>query len=788
LARLKGKYILKGCHIRFFQLFLFVAVPRNNLGYAWELIMKKITAYLLILLIITASLLGCSKRDKGQGDVNTSTKHTEDEGSGSMGRYMEKNITLPELSEGESILKILENPNKEIEIYTMNNENQYIYYKQKTDLTWEKNNPEWLNTYTSGKNPLGVVTLCYGEDGNIYACLIGYQENESKNQIIVSDDGGNTAKKIDITYLNEVVYEDDKNKFYSYIQQIAVLANGNLLLYDMWNDDNLLVFNKDGEQVDKIPFAMYQNFTVDGNVVITPTKELTGIMFYDTVNKKVDKTIEYPVNSSGAAYSVSEDGSLWLGDAKGIHHLPKEGTLWETMVDGELNSMSKPISIFDSLFVKDESYYGVYKDSNSLELSVYSYIYDETVSAVPDKKITVYSLWENSTVRQAISMYQGANPDVRVEYIVAMGEEEGNISDYIRALNTELLAGSGADVLLLDGLPINSYIQKGILMDMESIMNPMLQTGELLPNIAKSYEKEAKFYHMPIRFSLPVAVGSKEAVESLSDIDSVVKYMEGAKEKPLTTAMSYRSMINNYLAIYSKDLFVDNKLSEERLVSFLENLKLIAKNIGASEYIEGREGYQDEDFKNKYIGSGNLFMDTDFVGLKKWSYNMGLRQIQNINGTMLLFAAIENQDMVINSVKDIFIPNGIVGINNASKEVDTVKDFVSFLFSKEVQNTNVYDGFPVNSNSLTQWEEEENEDVYVIISNEGGDEIEGGWPEKEKRETIINIAKQVTTPVETNQTLNDMIVDEAVSFLLDKTDSKQAAAAVKSKVDMYLAE
>jgi len=450
--------------------------------------------------------------------------------------------------------------------------------------------------------------------------------------------------------------------------------------------------------------------------------------------------------------------------------------------------MSKPIFLFDSLFVKDESYYGVYKDSNSFELSVYSYIYDETVSAVPDKKITVYSLWENSTVRQAISMYQGANPDVRVEYIVAMGEEEGNISDYIRALNTELLAGSGADVLLLDGLPINSYIQKGILMDMESIMKPMLQTGELLPNIAKSYEKEAKFYHMPIRFSFPVAVGSKEAVESLSDIDSVVKYMEGAKEKPLTASMNYRSMISNYLAIYSKDLFVDNKLSEEKLVNFLENLKLIAKNISAAEYIEGKDIYSDEDFKNKYIGSGNLFMDTDFVGLKKWSYNMGLRQIQNINGTMLLFAALENQDIVINSVKDIFIPNGIVGINNASKEVDTVKDFVSFLFSKEVQNTNVYDGFPVNSNSLTQWEEEENEDVYVIISNEGGDEIEGGWPEKEKRETIINIAKQVTTPVETNQTLNDMIVDEAVSFLLDKTDSKQAAAAVKSKVDMYLAE
>ncbi|BCJ95400.1 hypothetical protein acsn021_29690 [Anaerocolumna cellulosilytica] len=750
--------------------------------------MKKITAYLLILIIITASVLGCSKSDKGQGDVNTSTKQTEDKKNGSMGRYMEKSITFPEFAEGERIVKILENPNKEIEVHTADNENKYAYYMQKEDMTWEKYNSEWLNSYINTKESLGVVTLCYGEDGNIYACLMRYQEDESRNQIIRSDDGGITAKKIDIPYLNEVIYEDDKNRFYSYIQEIAVLENENLVLYDMWNSDTLLVYTQGGEPVDKIPFSEYQKFIVDGNCVITPTKELTGIMFYDTVTKKVDKTIEYPVKSSGAAYIISEDGSLWLGDANGIHRLPEGGTLWETMVDGRLNSMSKPTVSFYSLFVKDESYYGVYIDYNSSEFSLCSYIYDETVSAVPDKKITVYSLWENSTVRQAISMYQGKNPDVRVEYIVAMGDEEGNISDYIRALNTELLAGSGADVLILDGLPVNSYIEKGILMDMESIMKPLLQAGELLPNIAKSYEKEGEFYHMPLRFSFPVAVGSKEAIESLSDTDHVVKYMQSEKEKPFTTPMSYKTMISNYLAIYSKDLYADNKLSEERLVRFLDNMKLLAKNIKATEYIENDDRYMDQDFKNKYMGNGNLFMDTDFPGLTKGSYHIGLRQIKNISGSMLLFAALEGQDFIIDSVKDIFIPNGVVGINNASKEVDTVKDFVSFLLSKEVQNTNVYDGFPVNSDSLAQWEEEENNNIYVVISGADGNEIQGGWPDKEKRAKIINIAKKVTSPVEMNQTLNEMIVNEAVSFLLDKADSTQTAAAVKSKVDMYLSE
>lgn len=52
---------------------------------------------------------------------------------------------------------------------------------------------------------------------------------------------------------------------------------------------------------------------------------------------------------------------------------------------------------------------------------------------------------------------------------VLNGEDtQGNVSeDTIRALNTELLGGKGADVLILDGLPVESYQEKGILLDIQ---------------------------------------------------------------------------------------------------------------------------------------------------------------------------------------------------------------------------------------------------------------------------------------------------------------------------------
>ena len=55
-------------------------------------------------------------------------------------------------------------------------------------------------------------------------------------------------------------------------------------------------------------------------------------------------------------------------------------------------------------------------------------------------------------------MFQLEHPDVRVELIdgqITSGST--TVSDTIRALNTELLGGNGADLLVLDGLPAESY-------------------------------------------------------------------------------------------------------------------------------------------------------------------------------------------------------------------------------------------------------------------------------------------------------------------------------------------
>ena len=48
------------------------------------------------------------------------------------------------------------------------------------------------------------------------------------------------------------------------------------------------------------------------------------------------------------------------------------------------------------------------------------FVYDADIPTVPDELVKVYSLKENSTIQQAVSLYQTANPGVMVQYEVGI--------------------------------------------------------------------------------------------------------------------------------------------------------------------------------------------------------------------------------------------------------------------------------------------------------------------------------------------------------------------------------
>ncbi len=751
---------------------------------------KKLTALLILLVILVTGLSGCSKQEnKEAGLLNNSVKDGQT-GNGktkeaTMGRYMEQTVKLPELSAEQPIIKILKNKDKQIEVYTLETD-KYVCYQLLDDMTWESSLPGWLNndSILSTDNNKVVSEICMGEDGNYYGILNDYSNNSMQSRIVRSADGGNTVETMSIPYLEEETTTNDY-KHYPYVSNLQVMEDGNIVLNELYSD-SLLIFSPEGKEIDKIQVGELQSYITSGEDIITLNEEGTGIMFYNPVQKKIQRTVDFDNNASDNAYAMRADKTLLLGNSDGIHRLQQDGTLWETVVDGSLNSMSMPTLGFNSLFVTEgeqEEYYAVYGETEG-GYQLVRYVFDQNVASVPSKEITVYSLRENDTIRQAISLFQAGNTDIKVNYVVAMEEEDSNVTDYIRALNTELLAGNGADVLVLDGLPVDSYIDKGVLADLKELVKPLEESGELMNNITGCYEQDGKVYNIPIRFSFPVIAGKPDAIQAADSLSDIVNYIKQTNNKPYLKSTSYKRLLEDYLALYSGDLFQNGRLNEENFTAFLTNVKTIADNIKATENDERVMGAS-KSYEKMFLG-GTLFKG-DLVSIRQES-ETAMLQIKNIFDTMLLFEVLKDDKFEQHSINGMFIPGGLVGLNSKSKESDIARQFISFLFGAKVQDTNVFDGFPVNSKSLKEWTAKKDSNISIAVTDENGNMLSALWPAEEDRNTILNLAQEVNQPINTNYILNSLIIEEVLPFLKGEIDESQAMTAVKSKVNTYLAE
>ncbi len=738
--------------------------------------MKKRTAvYFLILTLIITSLLGCSQKDNIRTDNEIATD--KDTSVQEKGRYLEKKIDLPELKQSERILDIIRNKEKKFEVYTYDS-TKFLYscYTLGDDLTWSHSEPGWLNN--NGSDKATITCMCLGQDGNYYAAFSDYDAG-GKSFLIKSEENGSRSKKVDLPYLLKPSKKIKKETYYPSIDKLRVLVNGNLVIHDMWQNNKLQVFSPDGKELDNISADTLKNFTVKDNTIIAIEASGSGIFLYDTQTKNKTKTYDYTYNDNGAAYALLEDGTLLVGDSGGIQRMIKDGTMWEKTVDGALTSMSMPSIYIQGLYVGDESpedYYGVFSDSGS-SYKLLHFSYDKNVPAVPSNQLTVYSLTENKTLRQAISLYQGENPDTQINYVAAMGDEGGNKSDYIKALNTELLAGNGADIILLDGLPADSYIEKGVLADISDVIKPLSESGEILSNIVKGYEVDGKIYQMPLRFSVPVIYGKKDAITHLSHMKDISEYIKTSSSVPYTGPLTYRQLTRNYLALYREEFLTDNQLSEDNFTSFLKNLKEIAENTGSVETLK------DSDENQLFWDSSNTFF-----GVKKGTIQTGMTNIMDITGSMMLFALLKDTSLDYGSLNMTYMPSGIAGLNKSGKHQEAAKAFLKFLYSKEVQDADLYEGFPVNKASLDKWSEEENKDISAAMGDKEGNQIAASWPDKTDRIRLYKTLQSLNKPLKIDEELDNMLTEQIIPYLKGDIDLSQAVSAVKTKVSTYLSE
>lgn len=742
---------------------------------------RKFIAALLAVTMAVTGLAGCNtKKSGGKG------------GDEATGRYVENEIELT-LGEQEDGVGLVKGKDKDIILYTHNKtDGAYKAYRYDGSAFTEED-AAWLNHAGQANTGL-LIKVIRGEDGTLYAL---FSDSESKFSV-VKDAGDGSSQTVEIPALSET-----NNDINLYITNICADKDGNIFLAELLTGEVTMYDQKTGEKLRS--FAGGRSLDVAAMPMDVRNHRIIisdggGLRCFDTESGDELDKIEYGDMELGGVVKMGDSDDCTYADSKGIHHLTLGGSIAEDLIGENASAFGMAqATVVDMVEAVKGEYTLLFSNqsvSGGATYKMYRYVYDKTAKVKPSNIITVYGLKESRAVRQAIAKFQEKHPDVGIEYKTGnVGEGTGTKADSIRALNTELLAGGGADILMLDGLPTDSYVEKGVLADLSSLLKEVEKESDISGNIVEPYKQDGKIYQIPTRYGIPILAGAGDKAEIFKSTDALTAYIENNGWDDIFERADKEGVMRLLLNIYYRDI-VDDKQEI--------NTELLASLIEAAGKVKVSEDYIDMSF----YGEDGEEEESDWNVGRDGSIDKGgsisSQEIKGIMGMMMPFHYLRQMGASPLDINGIYTPHDIAGINKASKNTELAEEFVKMLLSEEIQSVDVEGGFPVNEQAMGSWLDNIDEvpaddapEIGIISSSasstdgEKSEEPEEAvikLPTKTEVQSMAELGKRLTVPVQKDDIIGEMILDGAKTYFDGSRTAEEAAADIAQKADTYLSE
>ena len=746
---------------------------------------KQMLCWMLAVLCLAGCFSGCQKEEA------IVTEAVPTQSSGAMGRYVEQSIPLPECQYAEDLVML---DDGRLRVALRRTDGSVMVCTSGADRT------TWADTWEvpgAISSTGDVAQIALSPDGKMFCYTMQAGDTE-----------GDYAFHL---------WAVEKNGVY---QEIPITAPdvdytiGYLIPYcDFTNSGKLIAqFQTSGVyQVDLETGAVGENLNEVEPMVFKMGcgGENTYIMGWDTVSANIDGETAALDNAMGQkivdalrdnegntpkiAFWENSEGYLFFITQMGLYSFVPGGSVVEELIDGSRTTLGDtrflPVAMTGA---EDDTFY-VLGNRGETGAMLLHYTYDTEIPTVSDTQLTIYSLYESEDLPQMISQYQVAHPEVMVELEIGMTGEDGiTVSDAIRTLNTEILAGKGPDLICLDGFNLNTYQEKGLLADVSQILS---QSEPTLTQVTRCFEQDGKIYAVPTGFILPAMYGPSHIVSQIHDWDSLVAAVGQAKAErpdsfgvlaafqPVTTADRF------YDSYSSAWINPDGTVNEEKLTEFYANMQRVYDLDAELQEVWADRIYEEPSFyPGEYTGFlGSLSMGNYCIGfgtlngMRVWADSLAADQYLDDYQTARLELGGSG----------VFVPKGIMGILTTSEHPQAAAAFLQFMLSQEVQSKDLTYCFPVNQAVFDQETTEERiVDSYMSFTDADGNKIgvQAQYPDAQDRENLRTWVDNLTTPASTDFIIRSTVLDQMTACLLKEITPEDAAQNAMKTINLYLAE
>lgn len=750
----------------------------------------KLLAAFLALGLFAGMLGACGKDGTKEGSLPGSgsggvSEQTEKE----KGRYVEKSIALPEELDGWDVTQMYAKDDT-LHLFAAKDEDgkallgEWAY----EDGTFTEVTKDWLKTIELPDEQWIKTRLAQSADGMqyLYIAYISAEDDSIRGHLWKETDHGAE----EITPEKWTVRSDAWGS-YEMIQGLAVLDNGNLavLSYDFVD----ILSGQDGTVLES---ESNDNTFYDSDMITDG--ENIYLCFSEGQNVQIEKRrggskegaqlLSFPAGGAdegGVSFGGSgsffldalKDGTLIAAGKDGIFRFPggePEGE-WKELIPG----METEFSMSDCWCVgfaalENGGIYGLFQSETGQKLKFYEY--DPNAVSEVTQVLRLYTVYESSLLNQAAIMYHKAHPEVMIEIESEYPLHYYETPDYdtiYKKLNTMLLGDESPDILSLDHLNMDSYISKGLLENIDDVVKPLEESGDLLTNIMSCYVREdGKRYVVPLQFSFDLAMGRDIPVESMSSMEVLAKFLSQTDYSYMgdkTTA----ELVELFYPYFCNRIVRDKQLDKETLGKYLEYLKAIADNCG----IIDQRPENGVSYGMWELAAQAKFAVNGAAGFANCIFPMSI--VNYIKGDFTVF---ENS----------FAPSGQMGICSKSQNKDTARDFLRFALSQEVQDIDHNEGFPVNSHSLKKQAEKDRSNMTTAIMLEADDgsfiDFTSEAFSQETAGRLLDICGALDTPVREDVKIQEVLNDCLYGYFKDTQSLEETIGKIEDGLKMYLAE
>lgn len=756
-----------------------------------------ISAILSVALL--AALTGCSAGGTsggGQSGGKIPAGQDEAEKNGAKGRYVEQLLEIPKGYDGGGSMGILEDGSwKLIDV-----KNGRVSISKDKGKSWDtKENEELVRILNIEQ--ADITSAAVAPDGGMFISYISW--------------GRTSAGK---AFPEKYIYFDKKGKKDEFELGLEKYKAGAVQAVFSGNKSVFLTANSERiYEVDLTKHKAYERLDVGGTTLfgLFPCGDTVAAAYRDKVylydaDKKTleasDPVLNEYIQGEKSEYVIlgsDGEGKILAASPAGIFSHVKGGNVTEQLADGNLITLGSPSQKASQVFGLADGGIVILYENGEID----SYTYDPEALAVPDRQLSVYSLYDNITARQAVYAFRRKHQDVYVKVVNGLSGGDGvTEDDAIRNLNTEILAGKGPDVILLDGLPLNSYVEKGMLAELGELLSQVQAEGSFYKNILESCQTGGKIYAVPIRFAVPLAAGDADEISKITDLASladVVEKLAGGDVKETVLGLYNEKEVLTLLwtvcaGTWNEDTAdVDKRTVAEFLTQAKRIYEAEQKNLDqANKKKHEEEVYSlkkwEESQRNRYDPlCGDYQLSRLMIGCQKITAGL----YRGMTDMRMLFSIMNKEKTASwqkwqGQKKDVFVPAGMAAISTAASDKELAAEFVKTMLSTDVQQKDLGDGFPVNKEAFAKFSENPNAGAGVgiaVADSEDPDsvyDLDLIWPSEKQLGEVEDMFQSLKTPVNMEGNIREQVLRIGAAALSGEKGIEESAQEIYEKIQL----